>query len=119
MSEEKVKVQSKWKDPEHIRVYMRERYRAKGLKRHPNILENGKKWSEEHPYGKYETHTEWMQSFKKYYKHSRVEHLTCEVCGYTYYDNDICKEKHLKSKNHTFAVSVVNKMLVKMGSMIC
>ena len=71
---------SKWKDPEFLRKYYREKRRdERGLKRHPNILEDGTLWSENNPYGQYKDHREKLDAMAKYRK--TVPKIECGICG--------------------------------------
>jgi hypothetical protein len=98
---------SKWKDPEFLRAYHREQWRRRSaLKRHPNILEDGSKWSERHPYGKYSSKEEMYQNHRsKYYTPAPKE--LCSCCGVEYYVS--VKDKHMNSKRHKIAYDAVSK----------
>lgn len=98
---------SKWKDPDFIRVYNRERWRSRNLKRHPNILEDGSLWSESHPYGRFESKEELLENHAKYRK--RVPRIECPICGHTYYETQ--SSRHLASKRHTHALALIKRHL--------
>lgn len=89
----------KWKDPEYIKLYNRQRYREiYGIKRHVNIMDDGSLWSDSHPFGKYETMREKLDDLKKYRKKPAVPRVTCSLCNKTYYATQ--DEKHQQSKGH-------------------
>lgn len=79
---------SRWKDPEWVRTYYREKRRQqRGIVRHVNIMEDGSKWSEHHPYGKFETKEQMLEDRRKYRKPApRRPKRTCEICQIEVYE---------------------------------
>lgn len=97
---------NKWKDKEFIKQYYRERQRQKrGLKRHPNIMEDGSLWSESHPYGRFETHREKLDNMAKYRTH--IPKVECQICGHIYFQS--MKDKHPETKKHKLAVQLLKR----------
>lgn len=88
---------SKWSDPEFRRVYKRELTRKNHGKRHPNILEDGRRWTEVHPYGKYETAEEKRKAHREKY-YTPAEKVKCVLCDLVLYKARA--EKHLASQKH-------------------
>ena len=90
---------NKWKDPDWLKQYRREKNREhRPLKRHPNILDDGSKWSDHYPCR--ETVT-WAK---------------CHVCSRRY--NVDKKERHDGTKYHKHCQDVLNKFnqLMKFAS---
>ena len=89
---------SKWKDPEFIRQYQREKWRQRHpLKRHPNLMEDGSKWTDHHPHGRFNTKEEKIQHYMAKYK-PKVPQVECPVCKSMYYETQA--EKHKLTKKH-------------------
>lgn len=104
---------SKWKDPEFIRVYYREKRRQqRGIKRHPNIMEDGSKWSDHHPWGKYETKEEFKESRKKYRKPvPKSTKIKCDLCQIEVFEAKWAL--HQDSIGHKKNVELVERCLGK------
>ena len=99
-------ITSKWKDPEFLKKYNRERRRdERGTKRHPNILENGHLWSEENPYGKFKNHREKLDAMAKY--RNPIPKIVCPLCGCNYFTTH--QEKHILTKKHMNVVELLRK----------
>ena len=97
---------SKWKDPAFLRKYYRERRREeRGLKRHPNVLDDGSLWSEHNPWGQFSSHREKLDAMAKY--RTLVPKRECEMCGGQYYETQ--HEKHQKTKKHLVAIDLLKK----------
>lgn len=94
MSTSETKVyKSKWYDPTFIREYYRNRQReVRGLKRHPNLTTDGKRWLDVYPEDK-----------PKPRKRKQTKKL-CEVCLKEYFH----KKSHEKSKFHIGVVNVLS-----------
>lgn len=91
MSSEKTEASkpvSKWKDPEFIRTYYREKRRQeRGIKRHVNIMEDGRKYSEHRPYGRFDTKEEFDENRKKYQKPApKRPKAICPICFIEVYE---------------------------------
>jgi len=111
---------SKWKDPEFIRAYQRERYKKKnaGYKLHPYIMEDGRRWRDVHEFPpEFESKEAWEQYKKdrnKSYTRSPVEviyvpkpKIKCDVCDIEIKHGKF--EGHLKSVKHKHLVSLLEK----------
>lgn len=101
---------NKWKDPDFVRRYYREKRReVRGMKRHPNIIvdENGneKLWSDDHPYGRFNTHREKLDNMAKYRKN--IKKVECQICGSSYYETQ--QKAHCETKKHKSAVELLKK----------
>lgn len=79
---------SKWKDPDYIRKYYREKRREeRGIKRHVNVLEDGRKWSDENPWGRFKTEEEFKEWKKSYQKPApKRPKRKCEICQVEVYE---------------------------------
>lgn len=89
---------SKWKDPDFIRAYNREKWRQKHpLKKHPWKMEDGSKWSDHHPHGQFSTKEEKLEAYNARYK-PRKPKVECSVCKHMYYESQ--EEKHKQTKKH-------------------
>lgn len=96
---------SKWKDPEFMKKYHREKQRERrGSKRHPNILEDGTRWGESRPFGQFDSYEEKLKYMAKYRKY--VPKITCDICQGEYYQTQ--EERHFNSKKHQ---DVIKKVL--------
>ena len=73
---------SKWKDPEWVKKFYRERRREKrGVIRHVNIMDDGSKWSDHHPWGRFDTEEEYRAWKKSYVKPvPKRPKRRCELC---------------------------------------
>lgn len=97
---------NKWKDPEFVKKYYREKRREqRGVKRHPNIMEDGRLWSETHPYGRFESHREKLDYMAKYRK--PIPKVECCICGCSYYQTQV--KAHCETKKHQVAVNLLKK----------
>ena len=107
---------NRWEDPEWRRKYFREKRREiRGVKRHPNIMSDGRKWSEVHPYGKYETLEEKQQALRESHKKynakrppappQRTEKKICPICAKSYYPAN--EGKHLRGAFHQTAIKTL------------
>jgi hypothetical protein len=107
------KPQSKWKDPEWVRKFYREKRReTRGVKRHVNILEDGTKWSDHHPWGRFETEEEWKEYKKKYQKPApKRPKKKCDICNIEVYEAKWWV--HEKSTDHLRNVELLNRFLPK------
>ena len=91
---------NKWKDPEWLRWYRRENKRKHvPIKRHPYIMDDGTKWSDHHPYGKFNTREEKALNDRKYRKY--IDRTTCDICMKSY--NTLKKDAHESTKHHKTA----------------
>lgn len=108
MTDTDVKPPSKWKDPDFRRVYRRDLARKNNGKRHPNILEDGTKWSERYPYGEYDSLEEKRKAMReRYYK--PAEKVTCTICNVSIFKSR--REKHEECKKHLDNLALVQKYL--------
>eukprot|EP00952_Eustigmatos_sp_NYUAD-ZCMA_P009222 38102-Eustigmatos_ZCMA.PRE.1 len=81
-----------------------------GLKRHPNIMEDGSLWSESHPYGRFSSHREKLDYIKRYRKPApRVPKKTCTLCQSEYYETQ--EERHKQTKKHKHLTESIRKIL--------
>lgn len=104
----------KWKDPEYVRAYYRDYHRKRRVyKLHPYKLDDGRKWSDVHPFPpEFETKEAWEQ-FKKdrNSKYERTKSITiyvpvpkqkCELCDVeikgNYWGAHINSTKHKKNE---------------------
>lgn len=87
---------TKWRDPDFLRKYYREKRRKDrgGLKRHPNVLDDGTLWSES--LGK--------EVVKE--KKPKICREKCQVCGKEYFPKQL--QTHLKTKFHNLALTIVD-----------
>jgi hypothetical protein len=94
---QEAKPQNKWRDPDFLRKYYREKRRKDrgGLKRHPNILDDGTLWSESQP-----------EPPKPKIKKPKVVKEQCGTCGKEYYPKQ--REKHLTTKIHNLAIKILS-----------
>jgi hypothetical protein len=102
-----------WNDPEWVRTYRREKARERlgGLKRHPNILDDGRRWADVYPHGGFATIEEKRKAWRdRYYVKSPQK--TCEVCNVEYYTSQ--EEKHMNSKKHKHAQHVYETLKEKL-----
>ena len=98
---------SKWNDKDFLRKYHREKQRERrGIKRHPNILDDGTLWSQSHPYGKYGSHRELLDARKD--GRVGIPKEECSLCGVHFYPSQ--KERHLNSRRHAIAMEVVSRV---------
>lgn len=106
---QEIKPVSKWKDPDFLRKYYREKRRQhRGVKRHPNVMDDGRKWSEHHPYGNFETKEEWLKwkySFMK--PKPKQPKKTCDLCKITLYESKW--QIHLQSNEHVKNVELLKR----------
>lgn len=100
---------SKWQDPEFLRVYKREYKRRVEGKRHPNIMEDGRLYSEVHPFGEFKSIREKYDAIKNKYRGESTPREECGICGSVYYVTQ--REKHLTTKKHEKAQLFYNKGL--------
>jgi ribosomal protein S18 len=103
---------SNWKDPEWVRKFYREKRRQeRGLKRHPNILDDGTRWSDAHPWGRFETEEELKEYKKKYQKPApKRPKKTCDICQKEVYEAKWWV--HEKSIDHVRNVQLLNRFNV-------
>jgi len=95
-----------WKNKEDRNSYFRELMRQRrGIKRHANIMEDGSLWSDNHPYGKFDTNEERLQNMRENRK-SQSKRTVCHLCNKSYYMDEF--EKHNFSKAHLLAVKDLN-----------
>ena len=119
-TEQEVSSQSKWKDPEFKRIYSREYNRKRnGIKRHPNITEDGRKWSE---VNQYPPEFESMEAWQKFRKDRAKEYnrkrallkkprIHCQICSKDLISGKY--EAHVKSVQHKKYEAVISKFRVK------
>ena len=103
---------SRWKDPAFIKQYHREKRRESrgGLKRHANILPDGRKWSDANPFHGYATQEEYLANKKTYEKKETVPRpkMLCSICG----GKEIHAgriDSHYKSVKHVQACEILKK----------
>ena len=102
-------IKNKWSDPVFRRDYFRMKQQEyRGIKRHPNVMEDGSKWSDKHPFGKYNSFQEFNEATREAQKVRRqVEKETkvyhCDTCNVDYKRGD----RHNKSSKHIFALRIL------------
>lgn len=102
---------AKWRDPEYVRKYYRERQRRlRGdFKLHPYVMEDGRKWSDHHPWGKFKTYEEWRAWKTSIAKPQapRPKRM-CELCNKEIYEARWAN--HEKSRPHQRMVDLLLRM---------
>lgn len=96
-----------WNNDEEKRKYFREYHRRKrgGLKRHPNILDDGTLYTETEEYKQ-------ALEAKKALKKSQRKQLVCQICLHTYFDTE--EEDHFETDRHKYAVRVAESVIKQM-----
>lgn len=110
VNEPSVSEGSKWQDLEWVRWYRREQKRKNG-KRHPNLMDDGRLWSEVYPHNGFSSKREYYDALKQRYRPNTTPKEICEVCGSSYYTTQ--KEKHLVTKKHQTFFTAYQKGLSK------
>lgn len=105
---------SKWRDKDFLRKYNREQRRKwrGGLLTHPYVLDDGRKWSDLHPYGTFNTKEEKLAYNRKFYKWPpktmpKRQKIMCEACKKEYFKGYI--ELHLQSNKHKKTVELLQQ----------
>lgn len=95
-----------WKDREQVKIYSRNLMRQRrGIKRHANIMEDGSLWSDNHPYGKFESNEDRLKNMRER-RNKQPNRTMCHLCNKTYFVNEF--DKHNLSKAHLEAIKEVH-----------